>query len=138
MLTISSKCKYGILAVLSLAENHDQGLLQIKDIANKNSIPPQYLGQIFNLLVKSDIVSSVRGKNGGYRLSRSPSRVTVLEIIETLEGEIAFSDKTPATTDAIHELFSSAEAELRKAFKVSLSDLLSRQKEKNNALVYNI
>jgi len=138
MLTLGSKCKYGLLAVLSLAEHYEQGLLQIKDIASKNSIPSQYLGQIFNLLVKSDLVRSVRGKHGGYRLSRAPSQITVLEIIEVLEGEIGLAEKQPLTEDAIHELFSGAEKKLQDALRVSLADLLARQNEKNKALVYNI
>lgn len=138
MLTISSKCKYGILAALSLAENYGQGLLQIKDIAAKNSLSSQYLGQIFNILVKSNIVHSVRGKNGGYELSREPSQITALELIEILEGELEFTGTMNKNNDSIHELFAHAETQLRKAFNISLAELLVRQKEKNQILTYSI
>ncbi len=138
MLSISSKSKYGLQAVLSLAKNYSHGLLQIKDISSKNNIPPQYLGQIFNLLVKADIINSVRGKNGGYTLSRDPSQTTVLEIIEILEGEIKFVEKKIVTPDAIHDLFSTAEIELREVFNVSLADLLLYQEKKSQVLIYDI
>lgn len=138
MLTISSKCKYGILAALSLAENYGQGLLQIKDIAAKNSLSSQYLGQIFNILVKSNIVHSVRGKNGGYELSREPSQITALELIEILEGELEFTGTMNKNNDSIHELFAHAEKQLRKALNISLAELLVRQKEKNQILTYSI
>lgn len=138
MLSISSKCTYGMLAVLSLADNYGQGLLQIKDIAKKNNIPSQYLGQIFNVLVKADIIDSVRGKSGGYELSRDPDKITALELLEVLEGEIAFTDKSPSTDTVIQDLFLNAEKKLQEVFNVPLAELLRRQKEKNQILTFDI
>jgi Rrf2 family protein len=140
MLTIGSKSKYGILAVLSLARNHEQGLLQIKDISSQNTIPNQYLGQIFNLLVKADIITSVRGKNGGYKLSRPPSDISILEIIELLEGGIEFVEKqgSSLSDDAVNDLFHQAESQLRKVFNISLEDLLSLQQNKKQILMFDI
>lgn len=138
MLTISSKSRYGISATLSLAENYGQGLLQIKEIADHNNIPLQYLAQIFSQLVKADIIKSVRGKNGGYKLSRSPSDITVLEILEILEGGLELVEKENAKVDAIHELISTAELKLKHVFKISLADILSRQTAKKHILFYDI
>ena len=138
MLSINSKSRYGLLATLSLAEHYGQGLLQIKDISNQKNIPLQYLGQIFNLLVKADIINSVRGKNGGYKLSRNPSVITVLQIIEVLGGGIELVEKENVTDDAIQELLHLAESKLREVFNVSLADLLSRQQEKEHILLFDI
>ena len=138
MLSINSKSRYGLLATLSLAEHYGQGLLQIKDISTQRNIPLQYLGQIFNLLVKADIIKSTRGKHGGYKLSRSPSIITAREILEVLEGEIALVDKENETDDAIHELLSLAESQLREVFNVSLADLLLREQEKKHILMFEI
>ncbi len=137
MLTISSKSRYGLQAVLSLAENHGHGLLQIKDISRRNNIPPQYLGQIFNQLVKADIIRSVRGKSGGYRLARPPEEITVLEILEVLEGnlELVGSD---SGNDAIHDLLRQAEQALRKTFSLSLADLQEQQKKKQQVIFFDI
>jgi len=138
MLSINSKSRYGLLATLSLAEHYGQGLLQIKDISNQRNIPLQYLGQIFNLLVKTDIISSVRGKYGGYKLSRSPSVITALEVLEVLEGGIELVEKENVTDDSIQELLYLAESKLREVFNVSLADLLSRQQEKEHILLFDI
>ena len=138
MLSISSKSKYGLVATLSLAEHYGQGLLQIKDISNQKNVPLQYLGQIFNLLVKADIIKSVRGKNGGYKLSRTPSDITVLEILEVLEGGIELVEKENVPDDVIQELLHLAESKLREVFDVSLADLLSRQHEKEHILLFDI
>ena len=138
MLSINSKSRYGLLATLPLAEHYGQGLLQIKDISNQKNIPLQYLGQIFNLLVKADIIKSVRGKNGGYKLSRTPSDITVLEILEILEGGIELVEKGQISDDAIQELLSLAESKLREVFTISLADLLARQQEKEHILLFDI
>lgn len=138
MLSISSKSRYGIMAVMSLAGNYKLGLLQIKDIAANNNIPHQYLIQIFNQLGKADIIKSVRGKNGGYSLSRPPSEVTVLDIIEVLEGEIQFVEEGESGLDAIQDILHAAESSLRESFRVSLADLASKQQEKSQILMFDI
>jgi Rrf2 family protein len=138
MLSFSSKSKYGLLATLSLAEHYGQGLLQMKDISRQQNIPLQYLGQIFNLLVKADIIKSVRGKNGGYQLSRTPSLITALEILEILEGGIELVEKENITDDAIQELLHLTESKIREVFNVSLADLLTRQQKKEHILLFDI
>ena len=137
MLTLSSKSRYGLQAVLSLAEHHGRGLLQIKDISRRNNIPPQYLGQIFNQLVKADIIRSVRGKSGGYRLARPPAKIPVLEVLEVLEGNLELTSNDEQG-DAIHELLLQAEQALHKTFSLSLADLLARQEKKRQILTFHI
>ena len=114
MLTISSKSRYGIAALLALAEFYNSGLLQIKDIASRCDIPHQFLEQIFNRLGKAGIIKSTRGKNGGYELAKSPEQITVLHIVNALEGDIEFVPKSDAENDVIVELFHAAENNLKK------------------------
>ena len=138
MFSFSRKSRYGLLATLTLAEHYGQGLLQIKDISRQQNIPLQYLGQIFNLLVKADIIKSVRGKNGGYQLSRTPLIITALEILEILEGGIELVEKENITDDAIQELLHLTESKIREVFNVSLADLLTRQQKKEHILLFDI
>ena len=138
MLTISSKSKYGLQAILTLAGHYGQGVLQIKDISALNRIPQQYLVQIFNLLVKADLIKSVRGKNGGYNLARPPAEILALEVLDLLEGGISFADPGDVGVDAVSELLFRAETSLRDAFRVSLADLLLRQQEKGRVLMFDI
>ena len=138
MLSISSKCRYGILAVLALGENHGGGLMQIKDIASAKNIPRQYLEQIFNRLVNAGVVSSVRGKKGGYTLTQSPDKVTVLDLIEVLEGGIQLSGDPNASLDAINELFKGTEEKLKRDFSITLAELIVRQQALLSNVMYHI
>ena len=138
MLSISTKSKYGLKAVLALAESFDQGLLSIKEIAAQQDIPRQYLGQIFNRLGKANIVRSVRGKQGGYRLARPPADITVSEIITLLEGGLDFAPGLSDPEDAITALFRSAEEKFLQVLDVSLADLLSQQQMRRYVPMYTI
>jgi len=138
MLTISSKSRYGIGALLALAEFYNSGLLQIKDIASRCDIPHQYLEQIFNQLGKTGILKSTRGKNGGYELAKPPEKITVLEIVNALEGEIEFVPRSDSNNDVIVELFLEAEDKLKKVLSVNLADLVSKQQSLQKNVIYDI
>jgi len=138
MLTISSKSRYGIGALLALAEFYNSGLLQIKDIASRCDIPHQYLEQIFNRLGKTGILKSTRGKNGGYELAKPPEKITVLEIVNALEGEIEFVPRSDSNNDVIVELFQEAEDKLKKVLSVNLADLVSKQQSLQKNVIYDI
>jgi len=138
MLTISNKSRYGITALLELAEFYKSGLLQIKDIAARCDIPHQFLEQIFNRLGKSGIVKSTRGKNGGYQLAKPPGQITVLHIVNALEGDIEFVSRSDEKNDVIVELFHEAEKNLKDILSVSLAELVAKQQSLRGNAIYNI
>jgi Rrf2 family cysteine metabolism transcriptional repressor len=138
MLTISNKTRYGIAALLALAEFYNSGLLQIKDIASRCDIPHQFLEQIFNRLGKAGIIKSTRGKHGGYELAKPPGQITVLDIVNGLEGDIEFVAKSNEKNDAIIELFQVAEKNLKEILSVSLAELIAKQQALNQNVIYNI
>jgi len=138
MLTISSKSRYGIAALLALAEFYNSGLLQIKDIASRCDIPHQYLEQIFNRLNKAGIIKSTRGKKGGYELAQPPGQVTVLQIVNALEGEIEFVPPSDEKNVVIAELFHEAENNLRNILSVTLADLVIKQQVLRENVTYSI
>jgi len=83
---VSSKGHYGLLALAELADNYKlRRAVQVKEIANNQQIPLQYLGQIMVLLRRGHLVHAVRGPSGGYTLARPPEHITVKEIISLLE-----------------------------------------------------
>jgi len=137
MINITSKSVYAIKALIDLAENQNNGLTQIKNIAKRKNIPQNFLVQIFNKLVKAGIVKSVRGINGGYKLRHSPEKISVLEILEILEGPINFHENTDKTS-SIFSLFTEAETELKKVFDISLKNMLEKQKKINSQIIYYI
>lgn len=64
-------------------------VLQVAEIASRQSIPDRYLEQMLAMLRRGGLLSSVRGPRGGYRLTRPPAEITVAEVVHCLEGEAA-------------------------------------------------
>lgn len=89
---LSTKGRYGIHAMYDLAQFGSETPQPIKSIAERQNIPEAYLEQLIGQLRRSGLVKSVRGAQGGYLLSRSPSEITVGEVLRTLEGELAVVD----------------------------------------------
>jgi len=137
MFNISSKFIYGINAVVDLAENYDNGLTQIKVIAKRKKIPQNFLVQIFNKLVKTGIVKSVRGVNGGYKLQHNPEQISVLSVFEALEGKISFCDNF-TKANAAHAVFKDAENKIKKVLDISLKNMLENQNKINKQINYYI
>ena len=78
---ISTKGRYGIRLMLSLALHYDKGTLALKSIAREQDISEKYLEQIINPLTKSGLVKSYRGAQGGYILTREPKDITIGEVL---------------------------------------------------------
>ncbi|MDR0879828.1 MAG: Rrf2 family transcriptional regulator [Clostridioides sp.] len=89
---LSTKGRYGLKAMLVLAQEQHKGPVPLKLIASKQDISIQYLEQLFSTLKKADLVNSIRGAQGGYLLSRQAQEITVGEILNVLEGPVNISD----------------------------------------------
>ncbi len=85
---LSTKGRYGLMAMSQLALEHGSGPITLKYIAEKQGLSESYLEQLFSTLRKSGLLDSVRGAQGGYMLSREPSNITVGNILRALEGEL--------------------------------------------------
>ncbi len=86
---ISSRAHYGLRMMTELAKSHGGPPLSLAEIARREHLPPAYLEQLVGPLRKAGLVAGTRGLHGGYRLRREPERVTVLEIVELMEGPVA-------------------------------------------------
>ena len=85
---LSTKGRYGLMAMSQLALEDGSGPITLKYIAEKQNLSESYLEQLFSTLRKSGLLDSVRGAQGGYMLSRQPSDITVGHILRGLEGEL--------------------------------------------------
>lgn len=85
---VSTKGRYGLKAVVDLAINNADGQITLKSIAQRQGISENYLEQLFASLKKSGIVKSVRGAQGGYMLSRPAEKITVGDVLRSLEGAL--------------------------------------------------
>ena len=86
---ISTKARYALRVMVDLAQHRENGYVPLKEIAMRQEISEKYLEIILKILVKDKIIKGLRGKGGGYLLTRSPKEYTVGEIIESTEGTLA-------------------------------------------------
>ena len=89
---ISTKGRYGVKALFELAMHEGAGPLSLKTIAQRQGLSEHYLEQLVATLRKAGLVTSVRGAQGGYTLTRPASSITVGDVLRVLEGPIGFSD----------------------------------------------
>lgn len=89
---LSTRGRYGLMAMFQLALEFGQGPIPLKYIAEKQELSENYLEQLFSSLRKDGLINSVRGAQGGYLLSREPSDITVGQILRSLEGHLAPAD----------------------------------------------
>ena len=86
---VGSKGYYGLLAMADLVQNYKKRQpLQVKDIARRQKIPEEYLGQIMVLLKRANLVHGTRGPGGGYHLARSPESISMRDVLKVLEGPL--------------------------------------------------
>jgi Rrf2 family protein len=88
VLVITSKSPYAVRALAELARRGDSAPVPIGDLARTRDIPVQFLEGLFATLRRAGILQSQRGVKGGYSFARAPADVTVLEVVELLEGEL--------------------------------------------------
>jgi Rrf2 family protein len=86
---ISTKGRYALRMLIDLAMHQNDGYVALKDIAARQGISKKYLEQIVPILNRSDILQANRGFQGGYRLTKSPDKYTVGEILRLTEGSLS-------------------------------------------------
>jgi len=89
---LSTRARYGVRLMLVLAKNYGKEPLYLKDIAKQEDISEKYLSLIIMPLRGIGLVNSVRGAYGGYNLARDPSKITLKEIVDVLEGDCSLVD----------------------------------------------
>ena len=86
---ISTKGRYALRVLIDMAEHQTDGYIPLKEIAKRQDISEKYLESIVKSLVKGGVVEGMRGKGGGYRLTRSPEDYPVGEILRAVEGNLS-------------------------------------------------
>lgn len=85
---ITTKCRYGIRAVVEIGSNYPERPTTRREISKKQELDDSYLENILLDLKSNHIVRSIRGVKGGFILNRPPDAITLLDIVESLQGEI--------------------------------------------------
>jgi Rrf2 family transcriptional regulator, cysteine metabolism repressor len=135
---ISTKIRYGTRAMLELASHFGEGAIELKEIAQKESIPPKYLEQVIIPLRTAGLVKSARGSRGGYSLAKPPSEIRLKDVYEVLEGPVHLVDclRDPKVCQKVsscvtREIWQEVSEAISKVFNsVTLEDMLERKKKK--------
>ncbi|HET6351181.1 MAG TPA: Rrf2 family transcriptional regulator [Coriobacteriia bacterium] len=88
---LTAKSEYGVLAMIELAARNGQGPVSAREIAETRAIPARFLEQLFVALRRAELVTAVRGARGGFVIARDPETITVLDVVEALEGPLTAS-----------------------------------------------
>ena len=86
---LSNKARYALQAMILLARHYERGYVLISDLAQQGKMPKKFLESILLSLKNRGLLRSRKGKGGGYALSRSPSEVTVGEVVRLIDGPLA-------------------------------------------------
>ena len=131
-LDLGRRADYAIRAVVDLARHHGNGTRRkAREIAEEMAIPRNFVPQILADLVRVGMVTSVAGPDGGYTLARRPSELSLLEVVEAIDGEVASTECVlrggPCRWDgvcAVHVPWSRAQQALRDELaKTSFQDV---------------
>ena len=137
IMRLTTKGKYAVTALLDLSLNQQStNYISISEIATRRAMPLAYLEQLFRNLRKAGIVKSLRGPNGGYRLSRLSSEISVSEAVLAVEGRLdatqcgGSSDCFSGSKCLAHDLWSELNNQvdsflLSKSFSGSLASTVS-------------
>ena len=107
MISITTKSPYAVRALAELARTGGAGPVPIGELARRRDIPVQFLEQLFAVLRRAGVLRSQRGVKGGYSFGRPPHEITVLEIVELLDGPLGreaegiFADAAGAARDVL-------------------------------------
>jgi Rrf2 family protein len=88
VISITSKSPYALAALVELHRQGGQRPVPIAELARRRNIPVQFLEQLFATLRKGGVLRSQRGVKGGYSFARPPGEITVLELVELLDGPV--------------------------------------------------
>jgi Rrf2 family transcriptional regulator, cysteine metabolism repressor len=133
VLVITTKSPYAVRALVELARRGSEVPVPIGEIARARDIPVQFLEGLFATLRRSGILQSQRGVKGGYSFARQPGEITVLEVVELLEGELGGDapDAGPVWVEAIEAVRAVLGAS-------TIADLAEREAQAAGAQMYYI
>src|SRR3712207_4755578 len=130
MLSITTKSPYAVRALTELARAGGSGPVPIGELARRRDIPVQFLEQLFAALRRAGVLKSQRGVKGGYSFARDPSSITVLEIVELLDGPLGADSQG---------VFADAAAAARRVLKTTtIADVVERDRREAGAAMYYI
>ena len=131
---LTAKGRYAVTAMLDIAVHDDEGPVSLADISGRQEISLAYLEQLFAKLRRADLVTSVRGPGGGYRLARAGDAISIADIVESVDESVdatrcqGRADCQGGTTCLTHELWSDLTDQIHEFLSnINLASLIARR-----------
>jgi Rrf2 family cysteine metabolism transcriptional repressor len=132
MVSVTSKSRYAVVAMAELARSGDRPV-PIAQVAERRGMPVQFLEQLFTTLRRDGLLQSHRGVKGGYTLARPPQEITVLEVVQSLDGRLGQEGKEAGG------IWAEGVEALRGVFRsTTIADIARREGEEAGAGMYHI
>jgi Rrf2 family protein len=144
---ISSKGEYGLRALLDLAQRYGEGPVQSRDIHERQGVDENYLNQILIVLRRAGLIESIRGPQGGHRLAKAPSQITMLDALLALEGPLlpcdtvreAQAPSEPLDRQVVRSVWEGTRAALEAHLSaLTLEDLMLNKRRLTGDVMYYI
>jgi Rrf2 family transcriptional regulator, cysteine metabolism repressor len=132
VISVTSKSRYAVVALAELARSGHQPV-PIAQVAERREMPVQFLEQLFSTLRRDGLLQSQRGVKGGYTLARPPEQITVLEVVQSLDGKVGEEAREAGGiwadgVEALREVFRST----------TIADIARREAEESGSQMYHI
>jgi Rrf2 family transcriptional regulator, cysteine metabolism repressor len=132
MISVTSKSRYAVVALAELARS-GEGPVPIATLAERRNIPVQFLEQLFSTLRRDGFLTSHRGVKGGYTLARPSEEITVLQVVQALDGVVGEEAKEAGGiwadgVDSLRQIFS----------QTTIADIARREAEESGSPMYHI
>jgi Rrf2 family protein len=138
VITITEKSRSAVLALTELGQRGSAGPVPILEVAEARGIPLHFLEQLFAGLRRAGILQSQRGVKGGYSFRKPPSEVTVLEVVETVDGRLA-PPGGAAAGEGAESVWAEARAGLAELLSsLTIADMMEREARLQAAPMFHI
>jgi Rrf2 family transcriptional regulator, cysteine metabolism repressor len=132
MISVTSKSRYAVVALAELARSGDRPV-PIAQVAERRAMPVQFLEQLFSTLRRDGLLQSQRGVKGGYTLARPADQITVLEVVQALDGKVGEEGKEAGG------IWADGVEALRDVFRsTTIADIARREAEEAGSQMYYI
>lgn len=139
MIAITEKSRSAVLALTELAQRGSSAPVPILEVAEARGIPLHFLEQLFAGLRRAGILQSQRGVKGGYSFRRAPAEITILDVVETVDGRLGTPAGAGGTVEGTESVWAEARATLAELLgALTIADMVEREARLQSAPMFHI